>query len=123
MGLDPVAHRDDGVQAAEGSLISLAVGGSCKEFLYNFSQLGGFLFQFQDVSLDFGKWAQGLELIKILGEVDLIADLGLALVNPGIRHVGLDLAVKVFLDGLWNQIAVFIFFKFFKKRDIFKIAQ
>jgi hypothetical protein len=53
--------------------------------------------------------AGGRVAVKVAGEGDLVADLALVVVDPGVRHVWQNLAGEVLLDVLG-------------KRDIFGIA-
>src|SRR5712691_4049380 len=55
----------------------------------------------QDVGTDCLQWTQRLRLIEIAVEADLVADLDLALSNPGVGRVRQYLAPYECLDATW----------------------
>ena len=67
----------------------------------------GFSLQFQDVRLDFIEWSQGLVLVKILGEVDFIADLVFVSIHPGIGDMGQDLLREPQIRGHLTDLPIY----------------
>jgi len=54
----------------------------------------------QDVCTDFLQAAEGLRLVKVAGEADLVANLGGVRIDPGIRRVRQHLALHEGVDIL-----------------------
>ena len=57
-------------------------------------------FELLDLGVDLGEGAGWDVLVEVAGERDLVADLGLGVVDPGVVDVGVDLGLEVVLDGV-----------------------
>jgi hypothetical protein len=52
-----------------------------------------------DLGVDLGEGSGWDVLVEVAGEGDLVAELGLVVVDPGVGHVGVDLGFDVVVDG------------------------
>ena len=54
--------------------------------------------KFVEIGVDFRQQTGRYERVEVPGERDLVSDLGLGVVDPGVGHVGKDFPFEVVLD-------------------------